>query len=112
MTARFRWQGFALLRASTDPGALDLPRELHLLGDAEAGRRWLEDLWRRQEVRDALTAASPVLCRQVAQVTAGECHDPRQVRRVTLSVASYLLRWQRRATPFGLFAGIAPASGT
>ena len=109
MTARFRWQGVALLRASTDPGALDLPRELHLLGDAEAGRRWLEDLWRRQEVRDALTAASPVLCRQVAQVTAGECHDPRQVRRVTLSVASYLLRWQRRATPFGLFAGIAPA---
>jgi lantibiotic biosynthesis protein len=27
-----------------------------------------------------------------------------------MSVASYLLRWQRRVTPFGLFAGVMPAT--
>ena len=33
----------------------------------------------------------------------------RDLRRAVVSLASYLLRWQRRVTPFGLFAGVLPA---
>ena len=34
----------------------------------------------------------------------------RDLRRAVVSLACYLLRWQRRVTPFGLFAGVLPAS--
>jgi len=33
----------------------------------------------------------------------------RDMRRAILSAASYVRRWQRRVTPFGLFAGVMPA---
>ena len=107
----YRWRAGAMLRASTDPGGLDLPRHLDLYGEnaAARGRAWLAEVWQRTEVRDALAAASPGLCRQIADVVVGRRDDPRLVRRVVLSLASYLLRWQRRPTPFGLFAGIAAA---
>ena len=36
--------------------------------------------------------------------------EPRHVRRTALSTVSYLLRWQHRPTPLGLFAGTAPVS--
>ncbi|WP_425265554.1 lantibiotic dehydratase family protein [Thermobifida alba] len=71
-------------------------------------RAWIADVWARKDVRDALAAASPALCRQVEAVVSGACTEPRRVRRTVLSLVSYLLRWQRRATPFGLFAGVAP----
>jgi lantibiotic biosynthesis protein len=32
------------------------------------------------------------------------------VRRLLVTTSFYLRRWQRRATPFGLFAGVAAAS--
>ncbi|WP_367138431.1 MULTISPECIES: lantibiotic dehydratase [Streptomyces] len=107
----YRWQAGALLRATTDPGAWDLPRDLDLFGDSAAmqGSAWLAAVWRRDEVRDALSAASPALYRQVAEVVAGERSEVRQVRRTVISLVSYLLRWRERPTPFGLFAGIAAA---
>ncbi len=71
------------------------------------GQAWLAEVWQRAEIRDALAAASPGLCRQIADLVVERRDDPRLVRRVVLSLASYLLRWQRRPTPFGLFAGIA-----
>lgn len=76
----------------------------------ESGRAWLARLWLRGEVRAALRVASPVLSRQIDAVLGGGRIDARQVRRVIVSTSSYLLRWQRRATPFGLFAGVAAAS--
>ncbi|MFD0857176.1 lantibiotic dehydratase, partial [Actinomadura adrarensis] len=54
--------------------------------------------------------ASPVLAQQVATVCSAAKPDARRTRRAVLSVTRYLLRMTRRATPFGLFAGIAPAS--
>ncbi|AXI77470.1 lantibiotic dehydratase [Peterkaempfera bronchialis] len=108
---RYRWRGGAILRATTDPGDLGLPGDLDLCGDAGAARArgWLGQVWRREDVRDALSAASPVLCRQVDAVLADASCGARQLRRTVLSVASYLLRWQRRPTPFALFAGVAAA---
>ncbi len=106
----YRWRGGALLRASTAPPELDVPRDPALLDDGAVPRQraWIADVWARKDVRDALAAASPALCRQVEAVVSGACTEPRRVRRTVLSLVSYLLRWQRRATPFGLFAGVAP----
>jgi hypothetical protein len=71
---------------------------------------WLTHLWRRAEVRTALRVASRALSQQVDAVVDGDRVDDRQLRRVLIATSSYLRRWQRRATPFGLFAGVAAAS--
>ncbi|MGP3927858.1 lantibiotic dehydratase [Streptomyces sp. 8N616] len=105
----YQWQGAAMLRATTSPGLADLPRTLDL-DDPAVTQAWLARVWQREEVRDALRAASPVLCQSIDAIVSGARSQPRQVRRTALSVASYLLRWQHRPTPFGLFAGTAPVS--
>ena len=103
----YEWSGVALLRASTDPGGLDLPADLDAPGEDGIARQaeWLSHVWRREEVRAALAVASPALGGQIEAIMSAEHHEHPQVRRVVLALASYLLRWQRRATPFGLFAG-------
>ncbi len=108
----YRHTGVVLVRATTDPGGLELPENMDLYADSvvESSRAWLARLWLRGEVRAALRVASPVLSRQIHAVLGGGHIDARQLRRVIVSTSSYLLRWQRRPTPFGLFAGIAAAS--
>lgn len=108
----YRSTGMVLARASTDPGGLELPENVDLNDDAVAGpgRVWLARLWRRDEIRAALRIASPALSQQIDTVLGGGCVDAREMRRVVVSASSYLLRWQRRSTPFGLFAGVAAAS--
>jgi lantibiotic biosynthesis protein len=108
----YQHTGVVLARASTDPGGLELPDTLDFetedaLGE---GRVWLAHLWRRAEVRSAFQVASPVLSQRIDAIVDGDHVDPRQVRRVLVTTSSYLRRWQRRATPFGLFAGVAAAS--
>ncbi|MFC0861661.1 lantibiotic dehydratase [Sphaerimonospora cavernae] len=106
--------GPVLVRATTHAGGLDMPEGLGLFDDeavGETGRRWLTTLWQHDEIRAAMQTASPVLARQIDRVTAGEITEIRQLRRIVISTASYMVRWQRRPTPFGLFAGIA-AAGT
>ncbi|MCN9240728.1 lantibiotic dehydratase [Streptomyces sp. RY43-2] len=105
----YQWQGAAMLRATTSPGPADVPRTLDL-DDPTATRGWLARVWQREEVREALRVASPVLCQSIDAVVRGAQTRPRQVRRTALSVASYLLRWQHRPTPFGLFSGTAPVT--
>lgn len=113
MAARYRHHGVVLLRSTTDPGDLDLPRDLDLanLGAVEAeGGAWLAKTWSRDDVRAAVTAASSDFAAWVDGVVSGPGQaSPRDLRRAVLSLASYLLRWQRRVTPFGLFAGVTPA---
>ncbi|GLF99270.1 lantibiotic dehydratase [Streptomyces yaizuensis] len=101
----------ALLRVSTDPGGLDLPRDLGLSDtDGSArGREWLAAVWQRPEVRVAVSTASPALSDRIGEILSGRRCDARRTQRAVLSLASYLLRWQGRPTPFGLFAGVAPA---
>lgn len=103
----YQWQGAAMLRATTGPGPVEVPRTLDL-DDSTGTREWLAEVWKREEVRDALRVASPVLCQVLDAITGGAVARPRQVRRTALSVASYLLRWEMRPTPFGVFAGTAP----
>lgn len=106
----FQWQDGALLRASTVPAGLrlDVPEDMYGHDDLDRCRSWLRAVWGHREVRDAVAAASPALCAQVEAVVAERQCDERRVRRTALSVVSYLLRWQRRPTPFALFAGVAP----
>lgn len=78
-------------------------------GDAEQWRAWLDMVWSHARFAEAVEAASPVLADQVRAVIDGRGRTRRQVRRITVSVLKYVLRAQSRATPFGLFAGVAPA---
>jgi thiopeptide-type bacteriocin biosynthesis protein len=105
----YQWAGTGLLRASTDPGDLDLPDDLDLSAAdaAVGGLRWLSSVWAREDVRSAVSDASPALGRRIETLLANASPDARRARRAVLSLSAYLLRWQGRATPFGLFAGVA-----
>ncbi|SCD72044.1 lantibiotic dehydratase [Streptomyces sp. PpalLS-921] len=107
--AGYLWQGVAMLRATTSPGPADIPRTLDL-DNTTATRGWLERIWQREDFRSALESASPVLSDAIEAVVHGRQTEPRHVRRTALSTVAYLLRWQHRPTPHGLFAGVAPVS--
>ncbi|MFF2073409.1 lantibiotic dehydratase [Kitasatospora sp. NPDC058162] len=77
-------------------------------GDVEQWRSWLDKVWSHARFAEAVEVASPVLAAQVRTVIERPGRTRRQVRRTTVSVLKYVLRVQHRATPFGLFAGIAP----
>lgn len=83
------------------------------LTSPEAGpaswRTWLEDAWHTPGFAVAVEQASPGLARRVRQICGGAQVPEPALRRVVLSVMRYLLRASGRATPFGLFAGVAPA---
>ncbi|GHJ36981.1 lantibiotic dehydratase [Streptomyces sp. TS71-3] len=105
--ADYEWLGTAMLRATTSPGPADVPRTLNL-DDVAVTRRWLNRIWQREDFRHALELATPVLSDAIESVIQGQQAEPRHVRRTALSTVSYLLRWQHRPTPLGLFAGTAP----
>ncbi|WP_320780250.1 lantibiotic dehydratase [Streptomyces sp. CRN 30] len=70
---------------------------------------WLRTIWTDKDVAEALQHSSSVLAAQVHALCTAEHPALRDVQRAALSVARYLLRAQHRATPFGLFAGVATA---
>ncbi len=101
------------MRVATLPSGVDVPPWPDLTGttseDVARWRCWLQQVWACEAVVAAVEVASPVLARRVGAVCAGHEQRARQVRRVVVSVVRYLLRMTSRATPFGLFAGVAPA---
>ncbi|MFG2865482.1 lantibiotic dehydratase [Streptomyces sioyaensis] len=106
----YQWQRGMLLRASTASCPIPVP-DIDLSDGCDTpvrGQQWLAEVW-RDPVPDALSAASPVLCQRVAEILNGTVTDARRIRRAVRSVAAYLLRWNHRPTPFGVFAGVAPA---
>ncbi|MEU6174014.1 lantibiotic dehydratase [Streptantibioticus parmotrematis] len=105
----YQWQGAAMLRATTSPGPADIPRTLNL-DDVAVTRGWLNRIWQREDFRSALRLATPVLSDAIEAVVQGRQTEPRRVRRTAVSTVSYLLRWQHRPTPLGLFAGVAPVT--
>uniref|UniRef100_UPI003D740959 lantibiotic dehydratase n=1 Tax=Streptomyces sp. C10-9-1 TaxID=1859285 RepID=UPI003D740959 len=107
--AGYLWQGVAMLRATTSPGPADIPRTLDL-DNVAVTRGWLKRIWQREDFRRALELATPVLSDAIKAVVRRRQTEPRKVRRTAVSTVSYLLRWQHRPTPLGLFAGIAPVS--
>lgn len=110
--AEFRTGSAALVRAVARP-SLPVPPCPALdddsPGDSYACVVWLRTVWANQDVAQALQHSSPVLATQVRTLCTAEHPPHRDVRRAAQSVARYLLRAQHRATPFGLFAGVATA---
>ncbi len=80
------------------------------LTDTDACRHWLDQMWSRPDLADAVRQASPSLGEGVDAIHAGRTVGGKQIRSATLSTARYLLRSIGRPTPFGLFAGVAPVS--
>ncbi|GAA2345120.1 lantibiotic dehydratase [Streptomyces kunmingensis] len=77
-----------------------------------ACRQWLAKVWSDEAFVLPLRAASAGLAGFVEQrilCDGGDDVPLRRLRKVTDSVARYLLRASARATPFGLFAGVALA---
>lgn len=107
----YRHAGVAVLRASTRPDGGELSEGPELFGTeaTQHGVAWLSTHWHSTDLRDAVGYASPALSRQINDILVGHSTDPRTVRRVVVALASYLLRWQHRPTPFGLFAGVGVA---
>ncbi|TQE36877.1 lanthionine biosynthesis protein [Streptomyces ipomoeae] len=79
------------------------------LANTASWRAWLQQTWQTADFATAVKAASPDLAGRVDQVCAGRPLPDAAVRRTVLSVLRYLLRARTRATPFGLFAGVAAA---
>lgn len=76
--------------------------------DVQQWCRWLDTVWAHETIAQAIELASPVLAARVRELRAGHLAVPHQARRVVMSVLRYVLRISSRATPFGLFAGVAP----
>ncbi|WP_239373478.1 lantibiotic dehydratase [Frankia sp. Cj5] len=72
-------------------------------------RPWLRRTMQNPAFTMALEQASPVLARRVRDICDGRQVSEPDAGRAVLSVMRYLLRASGRATPFGLFAGVAPA---
>lgn len=109
----FRAGTTALVRAVARPQPLVSPcPDLDAFSpDGEAARlAWLREVWSQEDVAEALKHASPVLASQVRALCSSSTPAARDVRRAVSSVARYVLRAEQRATPFGLFAGVAPAA--
>ncbi|MGW3073680.1 lantibiotic dehydratase [Kitasatospora sp. NPDC001132] len=77
--------------------------------DTASWRAWLQQVWKIPNFAVAVTAASADLARRVEQICTDRPVPTADVRRTVLAILRYLLRARTRATPFGLFAGIAPA---
>ncbi|OXY98113.1 lantibiotic dehydratase [Streptomyces sp. 2R] len=71
---------------------------------------WIRSIWHDPGIAQALRHASPVLAAEVEALESASSPSPREVRRVGVSVARYLLRALHRPTPFGLFAGVTTAT--
>ncbi|WP_129841978.1 lantibiotic dehydratase [Streptomyces sp. RFCAC02] len=78
-------------------------------GDGVPWRSWLEQTWQVPGFAAAVEQASPVLADRVRQICNGRLLPDPVVRKAVVALMRYLLRASSRATPFGLFAGVAPA---
>ncbi|MFJ8250848.1 lantibiotic dehydratase [Streptomyces sp. NPDC094466] len=59
--------------------------------------------------REAVAVSSDVFSQRLARAVSGEVHDHNRLTRTAYSAAKYALRLSARPTPFGIFAGVAPA---
>ncbi|MFJ2796692.1 lantibiotic dehydratase [Streptomyces sp. NPDC087290] len=109
----------ALVRAAARPSVTQLPLpdfddrsfRAEELEEVTTGRlAWIRSIWHDPGIAQALRHASPALAAEVEALEGANSPSTREVRRVGVSVARYLLRALHRPTPFGLFAGVTTAT--
>jgi thiopeptide-type bacteriocin biosynthesis protein len=101
--------GPAMVRASVgDPGLLPWP-EADAGRDMTALRDFIQAAWAASSLAAAVELASPSLAAAVAATLRDQEVPPARTIRVAMALARYVVRMRGRATPFGVFAGIAPA---
>lgn len=100
-----------VVRAAAWPPEHEIAAWPDLIGPAarSSWRPWLQSVMASPLFADAVEQASPALARRVEEICTGEQVAEPAARRAVLAIMRYLLRAQGRATPFGLFAGVAPA---
>ncbi|MFG2434654.1 lantibiotic dehydratase [Streptomyces sp. NPDC048508] len=115
----FKAGTIALVRAVARPAVTQLPLpdfddrsfRAEELEEVTIGRLdWIRSIWHDPAIAQALRHASPTLAAEVEALERASDPSPREVRRVGLSVARYVLRALHRPTPFGLFAGVTTAT--
>lgn len=108
---QFRGVDAALIRAAAYPDGLVLPPWPDLTDDHPGtALAWLRLVWPIEGVARVVSVASPDLARTLTSLHEGTGPDrSRQARRAVEALIRYLLRWTSRPTPFGQFAGVAPA---
>jgi hypothetical protein len=98
--------GDGMLRAAVNLTGPDMPPWPGPAASLEHWRSWLATVWADDTFRQAVSLASPDLARQVTSILDGRSPKVRRVRRAALATARYAIRYTRRSTPFGLFAGV------
>lgn len=97
----------ALLR----PGQIGSWPDLTSSDPADGWRSWLAETLAIPGFAAAVAHSSPELAERAEAAITGSLSKS-DARRVVLAVLRYLLRATTRATPYGLFAGVAPATAS
>ncbi|MEV5843724.1 lantibiotic dehydratase family protein [Streptomyces sp. NPDC051985] len=100
--------GQAMLRAAVHATEPAMPPWPAATAPVDEWRSWLSTVWSDSDFREAVSQASPHLADQVRAIIDGRTPKVRRMRRAALSTARYAIRYARRSTPYGLFAGVAP----
>ncbi|MFJ3931616.1 lantibiotic dehydratase family protein [Streptomyces sp. NPDC090029] len=100
--------GQAMLRAAVHTTEPAMPPWPATTAPVEEWRTWLSTVWSDGDFRRTVSQASPHLADQVLAIIDGRTPKVRRMRRAALSTARYAIRYARRSTPYGLFAGVAP----
>ncbi|MDT0615512.1 lantibiotic dehydratase, partial [Streptomyces lancefieldiae] len=100
--------GQAMLRAAVHTTEPAMPPWPSSTVPVEEWRAWLSTVWSDTDFRQTVSQASPHLAEQVRAIIDGRTPKARRMRRAALATARYAIRYARRSTPYGLFAGVAP----
>ncbi|MFC1407163.1 MULTISPECIES: lantibiotic dehydratase [Streptacidiphilus] len=106
----YRTLNAGLIRAVAKPSSTELPPRPAEKGDTldtARWRGWITDVQRDAVLMESIAVASPQLHGRLVEIGSGREVRPKQVRRAALALHRYGLRREHRATPFGLFAGVA-----
>jgi thiopeptide-type bacteriocin biosynthesis protein len=77
--------------------------------DPAAWHRFVTRAWASGSLAHAVELASPALAATISETLSGGTPEGKKAARAAMALARYMLRFRGRATPFGLFAGVAPA---